>query len=288
MFNQRGFVAPIIILVVIGLITIAAVGKIGGNDKVLPKIPNNRIDDQRSAIQPNPTVDPQVLTDTVKKFYSHLSSREFDQAWRLLSKNAQDQSEGYDFFIKGFAITKKVSVQDIQLQDLSTKKVFIKLQSTDNINNQTLTKNFQGTWELKLEDGAWKLDNANISLVSTSPRLRQEVINQPQEYYDSSVSDLSNNMDSPNNPSPTPKSAEFGEASMYQKVGNILYGSDGSNYMQVGDTTMGNNGANYNSVGDYTYGSDGTSYIKSGDTTFGNNGTVCFDRGTWVQCIGGN
>ena len=239
MLKQGGFViAPILIWVVVGLIAIVAISKTGSEDKGLPKIPNNQVVDQQSTIQPNPTIDPQALTDTVKKFYSHLSSREFDQAWRLLSKNAQDQAEGYDLFIKGFATTKNVLVQDIQLQDLSTKKVFIKLQSTDNINNQTLTKNFQGTWELKLEDGFWKLDTAEIALTNAFPSQipKQRVTNQPQVYYDDPTSDQSDEFSyNSNNPqaTPTPQGTSYNDDSKSNK--SLKYNPYNSTWEYAGD-----------------------------------------------------
>lgn len=197
MLNQRGFAAPILIWVVIGLIAIVAVSKTGSEDKELPKIPNNNqiVDQQltKATIQPNPTGDPQVLTDKVKQYYSNISARQFDQAWGLLSKNFQNYSQSYDHFVKGYETTKSILIQDTHVQDLSANTVFIKLQSTDNINNQVQTKNYSGTWRLIFEDGSWKLDTAEIALASIFPVSipKQRAVNQPQIYYDDPTSDPS-------------------------------------------------------------------------------------------------
>lgn len=337
--NQKGNVAtPVLVWLVLGLFILVVVSKTENENKKLPKISSDQIvNQQQSPIRPNPTIDPEVLTDTVKQFYSSISSRQFDPAWKLLSKSFQNNAKTYDSFVKGYDTTKSVSIQDIHIKDMSDNSVFIKLQSTDSNHDQIQTKDYSGTWKLIKEDGSWKLDTADIALLSVSPSSRALNVaafvyaysspaeiedwrikhgikksNNTQEIHEQAlwmdqhpdvlalnesrikqyVGSYQNNQTAEGSelstPEPTPKSAEFGQASMYQKVGNTLYGNDGSNYMQVGDTTRGNNGANYNSVGDYTYGSDGTSYIKSGDTTFGNNGSVCFDRGTWIQCVGGN
>lgn len=284
-----------------------------------------------------PSVDPQVLTDTVKQFYSDISAKRFSEGWGLLSKDFQKGAKDFNSFAKGYDSTKTITVKENRIQDLSANTVFIKLQSTDLNHDQVQTKEYSGTWKLIKVDGFWKLDTADITLLSVSPSSRALNVaafvyaysssseiedwrnkhgikksNNTQEIHEQAlwmdqhpdvlalnesrikqyVGSNQNNQTAVGSdlstPEPTPKSAEFGQASMYQKVSNTLYGNDGSSYTQLGGTTIGNNGANYNSAGDYTYGSDGTSYIKSGDTTFGNNGSVCFDRGTWVQCIGGN
>lgn len=197
MFNQRGFASQILIWVVIGLIAIVAVSKTGSDDKGLSKIPNNQVVDQQSTkttVQPNPTGDPQVLADIVKQYYSNISARQFDRAWGLLSKNFQNYSQGYDHFVKGHDTTKSILVQDTYVQGLSANTVFIKLQATDNINNQIQTRNYSGTWKLIFEDGSWKLDTAEIALVSIFPSQapKQGVAGQPQVYYDDPISDPSN------------------------------------------------------------------------------------------------
>ncbi|MDP3982767.1 MAG: hypothetical protein Q8Q65_01685 [bacterium] len=247
MFNQKGFASPILIWIAVGLIAIVAVSKTGSENKKLPETLNNQTFDQQSTkptIQPNPTVEPQVLTDKVKQYYSDISNKHFNQAWSLLSKNFQNYSKNYDSFVNGYNTTKSILVQDVTLKDLATNTVFIKLQSTDNINNQIQTKNYSGTWKLIFEDGSWKLDTANIILIGISPapktcqfnkeqlrtvlkeygytdeEINQFFIikpgdcfnlklnnNQPQVYYDDPTSDQSDESSyNSNNPQTTPTS----------------------------------------------------------------------------------
>ncbi|MDO8487759.1 MAG: hypothetical protein Q7S31_00395 [bacterium] len=120
----------------------------------------------------NPSVDPQVLTDTVKQYYVNISSKRIDQAWGLLSKNFQNSAKNYDSFAKGYTTTRSVLVQDTRIQDLPNYIVFIKLQASDTIYDQVQTKDYSGTWKLIKEDGSWKLDSADIVLLNVSPSSR--------------------------------------------------------------------------------------------------------------------
>ncbi len=59
----------------------------------------------------------------------------------------------------------------------------------------------------------------------------------------------------------------------YNKIGDTIYGSDGSRLTQIGDTYYSNNGTSYNKIGNTVYGSDGSRLTQIGNTYYSNNGT---------------
>lgn len=116
----------------------------------------------------NFTVSPSDLMDPVKNFYSFISSKQYDTAWSLLSKNFQNYAQNYDNFVNGYKTTLNTHVKDIRIQGLSDNTVFVQLESSDNINGYVQTKTFEGIWKLAPENGQWKLDTADITLKSVS------------------------------------------------------------------------------------------------------------------------
>lgn len=139
------------------------------NQDVITNIPGTTAPSNSSIVS---NVDPQILTDTVKQFYSDISTKQYGSGWGLLSKNFQNYAKNYDNFVKGYDTTKSILVQDTHMQDLSTNTIFIRLQSTDTNNGQIQTKDYSGTWKLIKEDGSWKLDTADIALLNVSPSSR--------------------------------------------------------------------------------------------------------------------
>jgi|GEM_PF-3545567 len=90
-----------------------------------------------------------------------------------------------------------------------------------------------------------------------------------------------------------------GGATSYTKMGNYVYGSDGTScsqlgnytncsdgtsYTKMGNYTYGSDGTSYTKMGNYTYGSDGTSYTKMGNYTYGSDGTSCTTMGNYTYC----
>lgn len=171
MMNSKGFVAPpFLIWVVVGLLALTLVSKNG--------VVKFDLSGNRSILQPQnsniPVPTPNPITDTdlinpVKEFYSNISSKQYDTAWNLLSRNFQNYAQNYDSFVNGYRKTLNTFVKDIRIQDLSDNTVFVQLESSDNINGYVQTKTFEGTWRLIGENGQWKLDSADITLKSVSP-----------------------------------------------------------------------------------------------------------------------
>ncbi len=170
MFNQKGFViAPIVIWIVIGLIAAVAAHKefdFNGNKNSV-QISNNLTDYPKQSPSPIPIASSSDLTDPVKQYYSDISSKQYYNAWILLSKNFQNYAQGYDSFVKGYGTTVSLSVNDIYVHYLSNDTVFVNLSSVDNINGQIQSRTYSGTWKIVWEEGTWKLDTANIALLDS-------------------------------------------------------------------------------------------------------------------------
>lgn len=168
---SKGFVAPpFLIWVVVGLLALTLASK---NGVVKFDLSGNRsiLQPQNSNIPvpiPNPITDTDLI-NPVKQFYSNISSKQYDVAWSLLSKNFQNYAQNYDNFISGYKTTLNTVIKDIRVQDLSDPKVYVQLESSDNLNGQVQTKTFEGTWKLVMENGQWKLDIADIALKNVSP-----------------------------------------------------------------------------------------------------------------------
>lgn len=173
--NSKGFVAPsFLIWIVAGLIAVAAINNAysGGTpyeQSELAKFHPSDASIEAPTPTPIPFANPSDLTEPVEQFYSLLSSKKFDGAWKLLSKNFQVYAQSYDNFVNGYKVTLTTLVKDMRVQDLANNRVFVQLESSDNVNGQVQTKTFEGTWKLALENGQWKLDSADISLKSVSP-----------------------------------------------------------------------------------------------------------------------
>jgi hypothetical protein len=162
-FFKKQYVKIILICIITLFIAILATkqGIIGGISVFNPK--------QKTIV----TIKTQPQIDAVKQFYSALSSMEFDKAWKLLSNNYQTSAKSFDEFVKSYGTTKLIAIQNINLigSSSSTSTVFVKLKSIDDFHGQDQTKNFSGTWNLIKENGQWKLDTADISMISMVPDL---------------------------------------------------------------------------------------------------------------------
>lgn len=301
MFNQKGFiVAPILVWAVIGLLALGIIiSRISNKDKELSKVQNSQVVDQQPAIKPSPSTDPANLIDTVRQFYSNISSRQFNQAWILLSKNFQSNAKNYDNFVKGYDTTRSVLVQEIHVQDLSNDIIFIKLQSTDTNYDQIQTKDYSGTWKLIKEDGFWKLDSADIALLNVSPSSKAlNVAAFVYAYSDPIGIEEWRNKHGIKKSSPDQeihdqalwldqhpdvlilsetsiqqyKNQLSQQQAIYQAPPPSSIGNGSMNEAQTKSKEFGR-AAMYNQVGNTFFGTDGTSYSQIGNTTMGSNGT---------------
>jgi S1-C subfamily serine protease len=114
-----------------------------------------------------PVLDRGGPVDAVRQFYSAISAKNFPAAWALTSPRYRS-SAGYQGWVKGFATTHSVQVQSatVTAQAATAATVAVAFQSVNAVaDGGTIVKNFQGTWQLVVGDGGWKLDQASIRQV---------------------------------------------------------------------------------------------------------------------------
>ncbi len=161
--NKNGFViAPIIIWIAVAAFAILAISKAGTS--------NNS--SQTTNLQPSssPTVIPTSasltesnLIDPVKSYYSNVTSKNYYDAWNLLTK--KNQSTGpitnFDDFVKDFNSSGLVDIliKKISTTDLTNHVVSVDVESEFIKNGQSKIYTAIDTWKLIEENGLWKLDS---------------------------------------------------------------------------------------------------------------------------------
>ena len=102
-------------------------------------------------------------------FYADLNAREFEDAWNLLSGQYQGTLD-FNNWVSGYRATQSVQLSSLSIvaQDRTHATVNVAITATDNSDTGVEITRYQGTWELVLADGSWKLDNASIRQVSES------------------------------------------------------------------------------------------------------------------------
>jgi S1-C subfamily serine protease len=114
-----------------------------------------------------PVLDRGGPVDAVRQFYSAISAKNVPAAWALTSPRYRS-SAGYQGWVKGFATTHSVQVQSatVTAQAATAATVAVAFQSVNAVaDGGTIVKNFQGTWQLVVGVGGWKLDQASIRQV---------------------------------------------------------------------------------------------------------------------------
>ena len=104
-------------------------------------------------------------SESVALFYSLLDQRSYDAAYGLLSSGFRS-SHSLDAFRNGYATTQSIVVEDVE--QIGPAKVQVSVLASDLIDGQTLVRRFTGTWDLVNESNTWKLDHAQIAVVSSS------------------------------------------------------------------------------------------------------------------------
>jgi hypothetical protein len=105
--------------------------------------------------------------DAVRTFYTLLNQGDYARAWDFLGPRFKS-GNSYAGWVKGYATTQSVTVASASTVDQSgpTATVNLTIVSVDRqAAGQLLTQTFQGTWNLVLIDGAWKLDVPSIRRV---------------------------------------------------------------------------------------------------------------------------
>jgi hypothetical protein len=107
---------------------------------------------------------------TIREFYSLIGSQEFERAWKRFSNRYRSSlNENYSGWVDGFRSTQSVEVvaANVVTQSSDSATVAFTLVSLDHDETgATARKTFQGTWDIVLNDGVWRLDKPRIRLVS--------------------------------------------------------------------------------------------------------------------------
>jgi hypothetical protein len=106
--------------------------------------------------------------DAVQAFYGLLNRGDFEDAWNMYNPR-YTSTHSFDDWVKGYATTQSVTVLSATTtsQTDATATVNTTVQSVDKqAGGKLLTQQFQGTWNLVLVDGNWKLDTASIKKIA--------------------------------------------------------------------------------------------------------------------------
>jgi hypothetical protein len=101
---------------------------------------------------------------TVRKFYQLIDEQNAAVAWPLLSPTFQ-ANWSYDKWLDGYRNTRHVEVLFVKPVSATgdTAQVAVSIRSVDDDGTQSVTKRFEGTWDLVRIDGAWRLNHGSIS-----------------------------------------------------------------------------------------------------------------------------
>jgi tRNA A-37 threonylcarbamoyl transferase component Bud32 len=105
--------------------------------------------------------------DTVRKYYALLAARNFAAARDMHSAQLQ-RALDYSRWVSGFDTTRSVTLPSVSLtsQSANSATVALTVASVDvDAAGRTIHRTFQGSWDLVLIGGAWKLDAPSLKLV---------------------------------------------------------------------------------------------------------------------------
>jgi hypothetical protein len=102
----------------------------------------------------------------VRKFYQLVNEQNAAVAWALLSTGFQS-AWIYDNWLAGYRNTRSVEVLELTANHVTgdTAQVLVAIRAVDVNGSQSVTKRFQGTWDLVRTNGAWRLDRGKIAEV---------------------------------------------------------------------------------------------------------------------------
>lgn len=104
-----------------------------------------------------------ILLNTVSQYYEFISKQQFKSAYDMLSKDYKiKEILEYDAFLSGYKTTKTVQIKEIQVNNPLINSIYVKINASDINDNRIYNKTYKGTWLLKLENGQWKLNSADI------------------------------------------------------------------------------------------------------------------------------
>jgi hypothetical protein len=99
----------------------------------------------------------------IRDFYAYLNAQDFQAAWHLMSAHYQ-ASLDFAAWVAGYSTTQSIELTSVSLSDQhgAYATANIAIRATDKTDAGVRTTDYQGTWDLILADGAWKLDRATV------------------------------------------------------------------------------------------------------------------------------
>lgn len=97
----------------------------------------------------------------VEAFYNYLKIRRLEKAFELLSDNFKN-GHGFNYWKEGYETLLDTTVIKIEEDLQKENRIEVKLTTKNMEEGEIVYKYFEGYWDVKEEDGKWKLWQANI------------------------------------------------------------------------------------------------------------------------------
>src|SRR5262249_11466654 len=103
--------------------------------------------------QPAAAAGPQIAGT---RFYSALETHDLQTAWNLLSSRAR-ATQDFAAWSKGYTTTRSAKLSDVHVVNDAADRATVSftLQSVDAQGSGSITKTFQGSWQVVQSNGAW-------------------------------------------------------------------------------------------------------------------------------------
>ena len=112
------------------------------------------------------TFDPNASAlEATKAFYNYLKIRKFEKSFEILSDNFKG-GYSYEQWLEGYKPLLDTSVLAIGEDQDVKNRIKIRLGTKNLVDEEIITKLFEGYWDVKYVDGRWQLWEANIKEVT--------------------------------------------------------------------------------------------------------------------------
>jgi len=103
--------------------------------------------------------------DAVRRFYGLVNARRFGDAWLMLTPSLRSRFGSFDGWMTGYANTVSTEVMGAGMvtQNAGKARVAVTIRSVDRaVDAWGGERKFAGHWDLRLNDGEWRLDGSSI------------------------------------------------------------------------------------------------------------------------------
>ncbi len=116
-------------------------------------------DIQKITFEPNAS-----SLEATKAFYNYLKVRKFEKSFELLSDNFKD-GYSYEDWLEGYKFLLDTTVLAIKEDETVKNRIKVYLGTKNLVDEDIISKDFEGYWDVKNIDGHWQLWEANIKEV---------------------------------------------------------------------------------------------------------------------------